>query len=40
MDENLVYWHGVAVGIEAGGCITFFASATPEAINAVRRAAP
>lgn len=33
--ENLVYWQGVAVGIEANGLITWFTNATPEIIAAL-----
>ena len=30
--ENLVYWRGVAVGIEVGGRVSWFPSAPKEAI--------
>jgi len=33
--ENLVYWHGIAVGIEQAGRIIFFPSASKEAIAAL-----
>ncbi len=33
--ESLVYWHGVAVGIETAGRIAWFASAPREAIEAL-----
>lgn len=31
--ENIVYWKGVAVGIEVAGQIQWFPSATTEAIK-------
>lgn len=31
--ENLIYWHGVAVGIECAGRIEWFPSAPLEAIT-------
>jgi hypothetical protein len=34
--ENLIYWKGVAVGIESGNLITWFPSAPKEAIDALR----
>lgn len=34
--ENLIYWHGVAVGIERSGRIEWFASAPHEAIEALK----
>jgi hypothetical protein len=34
--ENLVYYKGIAVGIEVGGRVTWFTSATPEAIAALK----
>lgn len=33
--ENIVYFNGVAVGIEVGGRIHWFPSASPEAIRAL-----
>jgi hypothetical protein len=33
--ENLVYWQGRAVGMEANGRITWFAGAPREAIEAL-----
>lgn len=30
--ENLIYWRGVAVGIDCGGFVSWFPSASPEAI--------
>jgi hypothetical protein len=38
-NENLVYWHGLAVGIEVSGRITWFPSAPREAIEALSRPA-
>ena len=35
MDENLVYWRGMAVGIERAGRIEWFPSAPREAIEAL-----
>ena len=34
--ENLIYWNGVAVGIESGSRITWFPSAPKEAIEALK----
>lgn len=34
--ENIVYHHGIAVGIEVAGRINFFSNATPEAIAALK----
>jgi hypothetical protein len=36
-NENIVYWQGLPVGIEANGRITWFPSATREAIEALSR---
>lgn len=36
-NENLIYWLGRPVGIEAGGRITWFVSAPAEAIKAYAR---
>lgn len=33
--ENLIYWNGVAVGIESGSMIQWFPSAPKEAIEAI-----
>ena len=33
--ENLIYWQGVAIGIDCGSYISWFTSATLEAINAL-----
>jgi len=35
MMENLIYWQGVAVGIDCGTFIAWFASAPREAIEAL-----
>lgn len=35
--ENLIYWHGVAVGIEVAGLIQWFPSAPREAIEGLGR---
>lgn len=35
MDENLIYWNGVAVGIDGGTYISWFPSAPKEAIKAL-----
>lgn len=35
--ENLIYWKGVAVGIECNGFITWFPSATSEAIRELNK---
>lgn len=32
--ENLIYWNGVAVGIDCGSYISWFPSAPREAIDA------
>jgi len=34
--ENMIYWRGVAVGIERNGRIEWFASASREAMEALR----
>jgi len=34
--ENLIYWKGIAVGIESGSQITWFPSAPKEAIAALK----
>jgi len=34
--ENLIYWNGVAVGIEFGSLIAWFPSAPKEAIEALK----
>lgn len=34
--ENLIYWEGVAVGIECGKYISWFPSAPKEAIDALQ----
>jgi hypothetical protein len=33
--ENLIYWNGVAVGIDNGWGIAWFSNATPEIIKAL-----
>jgi hypothetical protein len=33
--ENLIYWHGVAVGIDCGKYVSWFSSAPKEAIEAL-----
>lgn len=33
--ENLIYFQGVAVGIDCGRFISWFTSATPEIITAI-----
>jgi hypothetical protein len=35
MMENIIYWHGVAVGIDCGSYISCFPSAPREAIEAL-----
>ena len=35
MDDDLIYWHGVAVGTVERGHIVFFASAPAEAVAAL-----
>jgi hypothetical protein len=35
--ENLIYWQGVAVGIDCGSFISWFPSATPKAIAALSK---
>lgn len=32
--ENIIYWKGVAVGIESAGVILWFTGAPREAVNA------
>jgi len=34
--ENLIYWDGVAIGIESGSRVTWFASAPKEVIAAMK----
>jgi hypothetical protein len=34
--ENLIYWNGLAVGIESGNRIAWFPSAPKEAIAAMK----
>jgi len=38
MDENLIYWNGVAVGIDCGRYISWFPSAPAEVIAALTKA--
>jgi len=33
--ENLIYWQGVAVGIDCGRSVAWFSNATPEIIKAL-----
>lgn len=33
--ENLIYWRGIAVGIDCGSYVSWFPSAPPEAIKAL-----
>jgi len=33
--ENLIYWQGIAVGIDCGSYISWFSSAPGEAIQAL-----
>lgn len=33
--ENLIYWQGIAVGIDCGSYISWFPSASAEAIEAL-----
>jgi hypothetical protein len=35
--ENLIYWRGVAVGIECGNYVSWFPSAPKEAIEALSK---
>lgn len=35
--ENLIYWQGVAVGMDCGDYVLWFPSVTPEAIAALSK---
>lgn len=35
MDDDLIYWDGIAVGVQDGNHIVWFSCATPEIIASV-----
>lgn len=37
MDENIIYWQGVAVGIDCGSYISWFPSASKEAVETLTK---